>query len=75
MLKLFLYNADENKDENIACTRPNGIADHKQEADAEAARPSGDKAGGFVVYAQTVELVEMLGKSAGSVLGDGADEW
>ena len=32
-------------------------------------KPSGDNPGGFVVYRQTVELVEMLNKQVVSVLG------
>ena len=37
--------------------------------DAAGAKPSGDAPGGFVVYNQTVELVEMLEREVESVIG------
>jgi len=40
----------------------------EDESREEYRKPSGDRVGGFVVYRQTKELVEMLNKQVKSVL-------
>lgn len=58
------YQKDEDEEKKDSkCSNDEGVSDHNT-----GRRPSGDMPGGFVVYNQTVELVEMLNRRVDSVL-------